>query len=239
MHYWQKALKLTAFLSLALTSAVFSDPEPHTLTLSAKQTVQASYRDLFEPRVLGHFQPFNFLELEPAGAAAFSVKDWESISYKLEAVSKPLSFIELRIRASHKLFLPLTVSSSHLLYLMRLKTPEFLGIQFFTGLGWYQRFMQLNKSSILFFPFRNSYTEHDFALELGVQIDLGKDYFARLRAATFEEIDVYNLNHPMGELSFGIPIDSSLYLHLLTRYQIGLGFGRLDNLVFGANLSLL
>jgi hypothetical protein len=95
--------------------------------------------------------------------------------------------------------------------------------------------VQLESASLFPVITKSSFSEHDFSTEIGFltqisQIKLG------LRVATFDELEVYNLNNPFVESVFFLPTESEKDCWSLTmRYQLTLGFGRLDRILVGLN----
>jgi len=125
---------------------------------------------------------------------------------------------------------------SSVLGYLRIHLPIHRRIDVFASLGFYKRFLMLTKSTLL--PtWRSQYSEHDFAGEMGVISRWGNWVTLDLRAATFEALDVYNLNHPYFEAKalIGTQFEQAF---LLLRYHVLLGFGRLDEWAVGVGYRI-
>ena len=104
--------------------------------------------------------------------------------------------------------------------------------------GWYRRFVTLDKAHFLPVLLGSNYSEHDFAIAFGTELKLGQNLSALAKVSTFEEISVYNLNHPFIQTDLTYEPVPSIYWTVYSRYQLLLGFGRMDSFKLGLNLSL-
>lgn len=208
-----------------------------TLSLNYENPVVSSVKDSFRSSTVSSYFQYpisNDLDLN-AGAklGLFPTFHPDSLRYKIEISYHPFFFIAAFARLTHETLLTATVTVNHGLYGITLSPLPFETVQFFASLGWYQRLTLLTKATIL--PsFRSSYTEHDFALELGFRFRISDSIRAYLKAATFEELEVYNLNNPFGEVGGSVKTGFQNWeIFSFARYQILLGFGRLDTFSFG------
>lgn len=170
---------------------------------------------------------------------SLSKNDFEALQYKIEPTVFYKRWFEAHLRLSRKAFLPDTTSFSHGLLFIKLQTPPLASFRLFTKLGWYYRAWELNRASLFPIPINTSYLEYDFALAIGVEYQPGSVFFGKIQAATFDELDVFNLNHPYTELSGGIYLTDFWTLSGFWRYQVSLGFGRLDRMVFGVAMDFV
>lgn len=164
-----------------------------------------------------------------------SIADLETLRMGLGIKTPEVLFLRFGLRLSQNYLLPETVSQSDFLLSVRAKSPAFIGVSLFAGAGWYKRYVLLRRVSIPAVPVRSSYSEHDFAFELGLNIFESSATFIQIKAATFNAVEVFNLNNPFGEIELGHRFSESLTLSIFSRYQILLGFGRLDRFSMGFN----
>ena len=216
---------------------IFSDTS-HAYQFGLQYQAESTYRN-----TVGSFLVIPVLSksdwtLEAASAVFISSKDWEVFSNRLEGQWKVSSGISLGARLGHRVELPEPFSRSTLLGYLRLTPPSMGPLSVFFLGGWYYRIIQLEKMSVLPFLGSNSLSQQDFATELGVQLNLSSALSWKLAVATFDEMEVYNLNHPFVESSLKIrDLDSSTEWRATVRGQLVLGFGRLDRLIFGMSYS--
>jgi hypothetical protein len=92
----------------------------------------------------------------------------------------------------------------------------------------------LNHLNLIPFSNETSFSQFDYATELGFTMPLSPHLKGLMKISTFDPWEVYNLNNPFIETSFylGAPENPSQWLATF-RYQLLLGFGRLDRLTFG------
>lgn len=84
----------------------------------------------------------------------------------------------------------------------------------------------------------SNYSEHDFAIAFGTELKLDQNLSALAKVSTFEEISVYNLNNPFIQADLTYEPVPSVYWSIYSRYQLLLGFGRMDSFKLGLNLSM-
>lgn len=163
----------------------------------------------------------------------------DSLRYKIEAAYHPFSFLRFSVRLTHETLLTSTATLNHGLYWVTLSPLPFETFEFFVSAGWYQRMTLLTKATIL--PsFRSSFSEHDFAFELGFALKPTEKIRTYVKAATFEQLEVFNLNHPYGEIGGSFKTGFQNWdLFSYARYQILLGFGRLDTFSFALGAKTL
>ncbi len=156
----------------------------------------------------------------------------DSFRYKAEISYQPFYFIEASVRLTHETLLTTTATVNNGLYWVTLSPLPFEFVQIFASVGWYQRLILLSRATIV--PsFRSSFTEHDFAFELGLKFKITDSIRFYLKAATFEELEVYNMNHPFGEIGGSYKTGwDNWQIYSFARYQGLLGFGRMDTFLF-------
>lgn len=182
--------------------------------------------------------PFFFLELNPAFELSLTSKDLNALHTAVQTKLPILSFLELDFQLAQEYLFPESVSQSNFLLFGRLRTPRILGNSLFVSAGWYKRYVLLKGITLPIIPLRSSYSEHDFAFELGIQLLEETHYIAILKAATFDSLEVFNLNNPYGEVEVGMKMSDKFSFSLVGRYQLLLGFGRRDRFSLGLHLTI-
>ena len=154
------------------------------------------------------------------------------LSYSLFSFFQPI----LRLSSDH--FLSSTTAQSHVLLLASSTLSPFNFLTLIFQGGWYRRYVKLNKPYFLFSFTEPSYTQHDFALNIGANYRWNDQISSQFNVATFEELTVYNLNNPyiQGLVSFAPESKQTLW-SIYTRYRLLLGFGRMNSLTFGINFT--
>jgi hypothetical protein len=184
-----------------------------------------AFQTRFSPWLEGNF----------AARLAESAWEVESFSYQGDLAWTPLKFFSLHARLAHSNLLPDSIELTHLLGYARLDTTLWDRLELYAAAGWYERFALLSK--VLVLPtFRNSYREHDWAGALGFRWQFIDDWWFGGQASTFEEIDVFNLNNPFLQAGLEFRPLPGVITTLYGRYQILLGFGRLDSFLIGLGL---
>ena len=228
------------FLFLFLSSSLFAK----TLSLHYESPIASSVKDSLRSSNWATYYaaPLNKeLQLNLGGKLGlYPTFSPDSFRYKIELGYHPFYFITASVRFTHETLLTSTVTMNHGLYWLTLSPLPFETVQFFAEAGWYQRLTLLTKATIL--PtFRTSYSEHDFALALGFRFQITDAIKAHIKATTFGDLEVYNLNNPLGEIGGSIKTGFHDWeIYSFVRYQILLGFGRLDTFSFalGARTAL-
>ncbi len=235
---WRVWSKIFLFLLVALP--VFAS----TLSLNYESPVVSATKDSLRSSLWASYYDHSFNEQWGLNAGAklglFPTFSPDSFRYKAEVKYQPFYFIKASMRFTHETLLTTTATINHGLYWLTLSPLPFETVQFFAEAGWYQRLTLLTKATIL--PsFRSSYSEHDFALGLGFKFRISENIKAHVKAATFEELEVYNLNNPFGEVGGSVQTGFNNWeIFSYVRYQILLGFGRLDtfSVAMGARTTL-
>lgn len=158
--------------------------------------------------------------------------------YKGEIQLRPIPFFYLGTRFAQRNYLPESTSASQLLFTANLDGDIFPFLGFFGSFGYFFRFPLLNKSTIL--PnFRASYTEKHFAFQFGFRIYPSDSLILSTRLATYDEMDVFNLQNPFfqGDLEYLLAGDS-LSATMQFRYSLLLGFGRMDEWMLGVGVKI-
>lgn len=158
--------------------------------------------------------------------------DVDSLHYKLGTTYAPLPFLFFDFGLFHVQRFRGTNATSHLWGQARLEGGLFDSVRGFFALGWYERFTRLDKTWVV--PtFRGDVREHDFTVAFGLQAALTREWELRASLATFDTLEIYNLNHPYVELRSIHQFLGPATVEAYGRYQVLLGFGRWDNLTFG------
>lgn len=230
------SVRLSSFFLVILL--FFSNLATGSLQTGLQFVAETTYRNTLNPLLV--FEPKKKLWFGPRFSlgAGFSDKDWEQIGYRIDLDTQPLGGFSLSLRLGQRLQLPETFSRTSWLGLVRWDTTLFEKLSLFFSGGWYKRFVQLERTSILPLAGSPSFSEHDFATELGFLVDFTGTQLG-VRVATFDELEIYNLNNPFIESRIFLPGSSPLERWSLTlRYQLSLGFGRLDRFTTGISYGL-
>ncbi len=115
-------------------------------------------------------------------------------------------------------------------------TPVVGNFDVYGAFGWYERFSQASGISVLPIPGSQSEREHDFLFRFGLRYHFSDFWRAQFETASFDEYEVYNLNGPFFQAAVDhVPAPGDVW-RAYARYQMLLGFGRLDELVVGAEV---
>jgi hypothetical protein len=221
---------LKAFFFLVASAATAAP----SLELNARYHATTTFLNTIDSSALIAYPLAENIFIEGGARIAFSRLDFESFEYKAEISTRLWGFLKPSIRFQQDFLFSDTLSLSHFLFAVRLEGRPFSWLNIFITPAWYKRFTHLNK--VAFFPtVRSSYTEHDFAGAIGVEAG-DENWKAITQIATFEEISIYNLNNPFAELRLIHPI-SGIEWSAFFRYQILLGFGRLDSFLAGVGVQ--
>ncbi len=172
----------------------------------------------------------------------FSEEAWAlySFDYKAEISANYLGFAKTTVRLAHSNYF---VSQTGLTSIFALETLhadpfDFFGV--FGSFGLYQRFTSLSGAPI--FPSFNTdgLVDGDFLIQLGFRISPSHTTSITMQIANFEDIDVYNLNNPFGQVSVAYQGPRGDWTaSVFGRYRILLGFGQLDEFMVGVGFSIL
>jgi hypothetical protein len=161
-----------------------------------------------------------------------------AFDYKAELYAAPLSFLNFGARAAQRNLLQESTSSTQLLFTLNLHQHIFSGLKVFGTFGYFFRFPLLNKATII--PtFRSSFTERDVAFTFGVTAYPSENFNLSARFSTYDEMEVFNLQHPYFQLDGEYLLDgNAIALLAQFRYHVLLGFGRMDEWMFGVGIRL-
>ncbi len=148
----------------------------------------------------------------------------------------PCSATRVQLRLSHHYLFESNASLTHLLLFGEVKIPIIAGSYFYGRLGWYERTGKLSGATYIPTPFLGQFQQHDFILTLGLFIPFSEKWNLNLYTSTIDDWEVYNLNNPFAEARLSWLQENKTEFSLLFRYQILLGFGRLDRLLLGVML---
>jgi len=189
--------------------------------------------------LLTSFSPFTKKPLRFSGGARLlsSASELDRCEYKLDTEWIPLSWISLHLRAAHRVKLPADFSDSTLM--PRLELHFSWGIfSFFLSGGFYYRWVSLSQGFFLPFTKATDFSDSDFSTDFGIATKLTSQLSWLNRVSTFDEVETFNLNHPFIESALiWQKSPQSLSWGITSRYQMVLGFGRLDRLMLGAFVS--
>ncbi|NBT59795.1 hypothetical protein EBT16_13525 [bacterium] len=225
-----KPLLLLFFLNsvLALCSPL------HELQLGLQATYESSYRDSAGPFFDYSYSPYSFLKTKFCSGLLWSRSEMESITYCSESEFRATSWLSFLVRGSHRSQIRDTFSRTSVFGLGRIRALSGRPISFFASGGWYHRWVYLEQAHLFPGLHPTSFAQNDLVVELGVTLPMSASVDGLLRLATFDTWEVYNLNNPFVESSFLIGDKNKSEKWLATlRYQLLLGFGRLDRLTFG------
>lgn len=228
----KRVFGLIIFLSVFVSATSYPFP---SFTSSTRYFAETSQKDSLDETLFFHFRPFTDLNLTPILSLSLSAKDVENTLLGMNATYALLSWVELETTLSQLYLFRTTASIANYFLVARAYTPTLLSTRFFIGGGWYKRFVSLGSVTLPALAFRSSFSEHDFVAEMGLCWGEKENLFGILKAATFDKTQSYNFNNPFGEVEIGTRFSKSLTLSAFVRYQILLGFGRLDRMLMGVN----
>lgn len=167
----------------------------------------------------------------------FSSKDLISGNATIQFFYAPLDWVSINARLNQILLFSNTITQTQTGVLATL-SPSLGPITFFTTLGWYRRWTTLRKVTVLPSLLSSSFSEHDAILGLGIGWKITPSKELQLRVGNYEDFEIFNINNPFIEFKM---MDSAIYedtvFSFFLRYQILLGFGRMDRFIVGLFLS--
>jgi len=111
-------------------------------------------------------------------------------------------------------------------------------VYLFLSGGIYKRWVSLSKKNAFPLFQATDFSDWDFATQFGILTTFSSQWMWLNRVSTFDEVDTFNLNNPFVESALLFRKSRSAWVWGLTsRYQLTLGFGRLDRLMFGLLIS--
>lgn len=224
-------LALTFIFFYSTFAICVSSNELHFGIQLAKEN---TYRDTLTPSLDFHYRPYSWGQAKIGTNVLISSKAVEGLIYRFEALLKPFSWIEFLFRGNQRAEFSNAFSHTSLLGLTTFQFKPVTPITFFISAGAYQRWGVVNRSTLLPFTPKPSFSQYDFATELGVKSTFSQTLSGILKVATFDPWEVYNLNNPFIESSIELGKPKTTEKWLATfRYHLLLGFGRLDRLTFG------
>jgi hypothetical protein len=140
------------------------------------------------------------------------------------------ALLSLHFRLGHQYFVKDIFSQTVAFLFLESRLPLSSYLDFFTGFGWYERLYNLNSP----LPGLSGSRDHDIAAALGFTFRVSS-FNSILLISTYDGFDAFNLNHPFASLKLEYDMDAYRFF-LESRYQVLLGFGRLDNISFGAGV---
>lgn len=163
--------------------------------------------------------------------------EWTRFEYKLDTQWFFLPWASLHLRAAHRIKHPTQFSDSTLMPRLELSS-RLSRFKFFVSVGMYYRFASVLKGGSFPFQAKTDFTDWDFATQFGLETTLFNQFVWLNRVSTFDELETFNLNHPFIESAFfWRKKNQSFSLGISTRYQVLLGFGRLDRFMLGIAAS--
>lgn len=213
---------------------ILSSPLTFAATLTLGTRYHAAQKsDFINHSVRGYFELHPSLVLDPVFRLTHRLNTLEDTQYKGELKWRALSFLYLGFRVSHAIYWKTPRAMSHLFPYAHIRTRAFGRFELTGTIGWYERFITLTGSNVIpvFLPDR--YYQHDIGVNLGFRYFFKRSLSSALFISTIDDIAIYNLNNPYIEAR-GDFVSFNWGLAAFLRYQILLGFGRLDQIVFGA-----
>lgn len=215
-----------AFRSFLVAALLCNTGTASTLEFSSAFFTSSETFAAFGARQIKSFTP----ELRGIWGAhtAVSPDVWSAYSLQGGAQWELADFYTLSATLQHRYNLVSERASSTLFFLgdFRVYPASMVGI--FVSLGWYNRFVHLDRGPVLPTFLNSSLSERGFALKLGTSLRL-QQIETEFFLATFNEWEVDNLQNP--HLGFSLnfkPIASNWQATLTGRYKILLGFGTFD-----------
>ncbi|NDG28365.1 MAG: hypothetical protein EB120_14455, partial [Proteobacteria bacterium] len=222
---WNAIARL--FLPFCLSLTLFADTQAGFQYFS-----ENTYRDTLGPLIVNRAAFNERWRGSLTTQFGFSSSDWEFVSFAYQSEFKLFSRLTLSARLSHRIHLPEPFSRTGLLFGGRAETPSLWGITGFGTVGWYRRFAQLRNATVIPVFFESSFSEHDFATEIGLDAELFQRWRLLTKVSTIDETETYNINNPYVEVSLIYKSDGLSRWLATARQQLSLGFGRVDRTVF-------
>lgn len=213
-----------------------------SFSLQASEMDLQFYDESMMDNQLGIFTSFSKplrknIEIIAGGRLFRTSTEWTRFEYKLDSKFFIFPWALFQVRAAHRLKLPAEFSDTTLMPQFEL-SAHLKRFKFFVSAGLYYRFVSVTRGSLIPFYRETDFSDWDFATQFGVSTVLTSQLTWLNRVSTFDEVETFNLNHPFIESSlFWKKPQKSLTWGLLTRYQILLGFGRLDRLMVGLSVG--
>ncbi len=161
-----------------------------------------------------------------------------SFHYKGEIAYRVLPFLQVKSRLHHGYRFSNPTSVTHFTLSAHFE-EEITGLLLGSlELGWYERFSRVDGGLPIPIFFSNPRREHDPIIQMGLGIQWNEDWRLWTDLATFDEIEVENLNNPYVGLRLQYQWPSVGEFTTFFRYKILLGFGRWNQLVMGVSLAV-
>jgi hypothetical protein len=214
------------------------DARSDELSADLRYTASSALRNTCE--VTGDYthSSFPWLGFDFAARVATSVQDLDRLEYKAEARFPLLSFFTPSVRLLHLYRFNESVAASTLLVTLETSWRFAPSLRVFASVAWYERFTLLSEALIVPTLPRNHVHDHDLGTVFGIEGDPVDSWRVIVKAGTYEELEVYNLNNPyLGVDLVYHPQAEHWNAMLFARYRVFLGFGRLDAFTFGFGMK--
>lgn len=208
----------------------------HSLSIDLRGQWEASRASLVSGTVQWQLPLSENLSIQAGSRLYATWPDWDSLHYQLGATFTPVSFIVLETGLFHAQRFRALHATSHLWAQAKCQSPSLSIFKGFISLGWYERWTRFDK--VWAIPtFQGDVHEHDFTFSLGLNAAVTPSWELSATLATWDAVEIFNLTHPFIELRSSHPFHGSASIDFYSRYQVLLGFGRLDSLAFGVILK--
>jgi len=229
-----KALLTLIFLTTCLMAwAVPMPPKDNTLQYDLRFHSMKTQTNYMANHLVFHTSPFPWLQTKWASRVAFTHEQWQRMDYQGEVSYRPFRFLALNLRLSHALFPYNRTAMTTALLESGFDLPIFRKLTLFGSFGWYYRLYYLSQYTVVPLIYDSDITDHSPALKLGFTVHPIQRLTTTLHIATLDEIDLFRLNNPYVQTTLGYSWSHSLLLKAYVRYRLLLGFGRMDELMFG------
>ncbi len=161
---------------------------------------------------------------------------WNGMTYGGHFHYYPWSWLHLNTLLTQRNWMPDPSSTASLLVSVGLESQLPSWLKGYFDLGHYIR-LHHPRANHLLPPIAGGFIQSDWAVRFGLRVIPTDSLSFSISIATFESVDVYNLNNPITEVRANwMGTDYSLGAYL--RHQMLLGFGLRDAWVIGATIEL-
>ena len=218
--------------SIASTSYPYP---PKTLDFASRYHFLSYSNPLIDESVFYHAPFLKWFEVEVGSRLSETNSNINMWSYKVEFLWRFLQVFALDMRGDQMAGIKDETGITTGMIKLNLFWRPFSFYSLFGSFGMYQRFTNL--SGTQWIPtLSGALSDHDLVADFGWVIQPSAVYALIVKVSTFDRLAIFNLNNPYVQtaLSWKLPT-TNWVVSLYTRYQILLGFGRLDDFMIGIN----
>lgn len=160
------------------------------------------------------------------------------MDYQGEISYYPLSWAYASLRLTHNMLVSSKANFTNILGVVGFNTNDAYIVSVFGSFGMYARFFDVSGLTPMPSLFSPSTKDTHFAMTFGLRVSPLNRWWTQLSVGTYDEFEAFNLNNPFFFASISHQLEANLRVRAYARYKILLGFGRLDELMFGVGASM-